>query len=112
MTDLKPTINVGHGTGTPAGMPDFRPLNPWGRAMPKPMRQPRPSLWQIFVKDARTGTRIAVGPKAPKEFSEALIERLNLNIVVGIEKQWSDPELVCVAGAGNEKPSQGSRIAL
>src|SRR6185312_13147175 len=40
----KPMMRVGK--GYPAGFENFVPLNPWGRAMPKPEKPPRPPLYQ------------------------------------------------------------------
>lgn len=55
---------VGRGSGMPNGIPDFRPLNPYGRAMPKPTRPyrtARPALYQVEIDLLKGGTERA-GP--------------------------------------------------
>lgn len=89
---LKPSITVGHGSGQPAGMPDFYPVNPWGRDMPKPERPPRPPLYQVVVLDKRRGNaETRVGPMCPHENAAMLCEAINQQIALGAEKQWTDP---------------------
>ena len=87
----KPSINLGYGTGNPASTPDFRPLNPWGRPMPKPERPERPKLYQVHVRDKRNGRTIAVGPKMAHEFTEMFRLSIAQGIASGAEKRWRDP---------------------
>lgn len=102
MTALKPSIQIGHGSGDPAGMPGFRPMNPWGRSMPKltrPMpheregKPPHMQLFQIWADDAHFGKRMPLGPKMPKEVLEAPLYALNKLIIEGMEKRWSNASL-------------------
>lgn len=107
---LRPTLNLGYGSGDPVGIPNYRPMNPWGRGMPKPVRQPRPALWQIMAMV--DGKRTPLGPMMQKEFAESLLTELNkASIATGGKVWWAEPELVCVS-TGGEKPSRGLRVAL
>jgi hypothetical protein len=90
----KPWLNIGFGTGNPAGAPDFKPMNPWGRPMPKPERQPRPELHQVHVKDAKTARIIPVGPKTERENAEMLCIAIGQQIALGAERQWREPHVV------------------
>jgi hypothetical protein len=76
----KSSINIGFGTGTPAGMPDYKPINPWGRLPPKPTRKPREDLYQAVVLKA-DGTELPVGPKAGKLFVERCVAALNAALI-------------------------------
>jgi hypothetical protein len=92
---LKPSIRVEG--GNPAGMPDFRPLNPWGQRMPK---APRPiestpvseRLYQVYVKDERKRL-IPVFPKGPKELCEFFVYTINKANLEGKGNGWTDPEI-------------------
>lgn len=79
--------------GSPA---PFRPVNPWGRSVPRPSRTVRPALYQLIV--TRTGWgQIPFGPKMEKQFVDALFDTVNKAIRSGIEKELSDPHVVmCV----------------
>ncbi len=86
----------------PAGMPDFRPLNPWGRAMPKPKRPVRTKpvihdLYQLFVTRNEDGRRICVGPRVIKPVVEEFCQAVNLMIASGKEKAWREPSIERVA---------------
>lgn len=89
----KPLLKVGYGSGDPASCPGFRPLNPWGRPMPKPERPPRPPLWQVFVKEPG-GRVIPVGPQGPKETAEMFCIAIGEQIALGAERRWSSPHIV------------------
>ncbi|HEX5320432.1 MAG TPA: hypothetical protein VFW46_14815 [Stellaceae bacterium] len=85
--------------GNPAGMPDFRPLNPWGRAMPKPTRLPPPPRYQVFVEAfdpiSATGRKlIPIGPKGDDQFVRPLCEAIEQAIASGQEKTWRNPHVV------------------
>lgn len=87
--------------GTPAGMPDFVPLNPWGRGFPKELlnRPPRPVLCQVIVRDRKNGNKeLRVGPKMAKEFAEMLRFTIEQQVRNGAERQWFDPVVVPVTG--------------
>ncbi len=73
----------------------FKPVNPWGRAMPKPTRPDRPPLFQLVVR--RDGKETRIGPMAPKDFIQQLYEAVDAAIRVGVEKDFTDPHIVrCV----------------
>lgn len=95
-------LNLGYGTGNPNGFPDFKPLNPHGRPMPRPEREVRRTpvteeLWQIHVITQREGT-LPVGPKMPREALEPVIAAMRVAIAPG----WSNPHLVRVPSRGGE----------
>ena len=84
--------------GNPNGFPDFRPQNPWGRRMPKPVRpiQDRPQselLFQVHV-ELRNGQMLAVGPKMPEKFANVFREAILVQIIHGKEKSWSNPTVL------------------
>lgn len=90
-----PSIRIGRGSGQPVGFPDFKPMNPWGRAMPKPVRQPRPDLYQIVVR--RHGVEIRFGPAMIKDCVDQLVTAIETSIRLGVEKELSEPHIVkCV----------------
>lgn len=92
----EPSIIVGRGSGQPAGIPDFKPVNPWGRAMPKPPRPPREALYQLVVTRAGRG-QIRFGPQAGKAFIDEFAAAVRSAILLGVEKELSDPHVVkCV----------------
>lgn len=80
----------------PGSKDPFRPMNPHGRAMPKPVRQARPELYQVVVKRAGWG-EIPFGPKMVKECVEEFFRVVDGAIRSGVEKRLSDPHIVkCV----------------
>lgn len=90
---LKPSVRVSG--GTPNGFPDFVPLNPWGRPMPKPAQPPRPPVSQVVVRDLRDGGKeLRVGPKWPAECAAMLCQAIEREIAAGREKRWADPVVV------------------
>lgn len=91
---ITPGVRLGYGTGNPAGCPDFRPLNPWGRPMPASDRPPRPKLYQVHVKDKRDNRVKAVGPRMAKELAEMFRLTIREQISLGAERRWADPHLV------------------
>ncbi len=63
--------------------------------MPKPVRQPRPDLYQVVVK--RRGLEIKFGPALIKDAAEQFLTAIDTAIRVGVEKELSDPHIVkCV----------------
>jgi hypothetical protein len=72
----------------------FKPLNPYGRAMPKVARASREPLYQLCVKVVDTGKLIRVGPMIGKDAAEQFLFTLNKTIAAGLEKQWAEPHLV------------------
>jgi hypothetical protein len=93
---IKGSARIGYGSGNPAGVPEFRPMNPWGRPMPAPERAPRPPLWQVHVKDAHDRKEKAVGPRMQKEFAEMFCLAISNQIHLGAERRWSEPHLVYI----------------
>ena len=96
------TRRIGFGSGLPNGIPDFRPINPWGRAMPKPARPYRDkplhhALYQVFV-DTRKGT-IPVGPRWSEELAGAFAETINKAVALGAEKEWGRAHVRLVKAA-------------
>jgi hypothetical protein len=82
----------------PGSKDPFRPLNPWGRPMPKPVRGPRPDLYQLIVR--RHGKEIPYGPKMEKGGLDELLHTIEAAIRVGVEKEITEPHLVrCVSEA-------------
>lgn len=81
--------------GNPNAIPDFKPLNPWGRPMPLPERPPRPALYQVHVKDKRVGGKvIAVGPKMVHEYAEMFRLTIANQISLGAERRWTEPHVL------------------
>ena len=80
-------LDIGYGSGSPAGFPGYKPLNPWGRAMPKPKRayRQKPIHEELFqlVMEYRDGRREALGPAANKDFIGNLAECINAQISLG-----------------------------
>lgn len=105
---LKPLLRVSG--GTPAGFPDFVPLNPWGRAMPKVAAREKPAVWQLVVRDLRDGGKeLRVGPKTDAESKwviEMLAETIRQQVALGREKRWRDPVLVNFTAELGRAPSQ------
>lgn len=74
----------------------FKPLNPWGRPMPKPSRpmaSKKLARYQVHV-ETRDGQVIPVGPSATQQFAEMLCEAIGRQIGQGKEKTWSNPHIV------------------
>lgn len=91
----KPSVNLAYGTGNPVSVPDFKPLNPWGRPMPQVTQPPpRPVLHQVHVRDNRTARIMPVGPKTERENAEMLCIAIGQQITLGAERQWSKPHVV------------------
>ncbi len=90
----KPLARLGYGTGNPASTPDFRPLNPWGRPMPKPERPERHKVYQVYVYDKSKGKAVAVGPRMAHEFTEMFRLAIAQAIASGAERRWRNPESV------------------
>lgn len=95
MTAPRKSINIGYGTGTPAGFSNFRPINPWGRSMPKPSRPVREDLYQCVVKDW-LGAEKVVGPKMSREATERFVMAINGEVALGREKEWQSAVAVPV----------------
>ncbi len=74
----------------------FRPLNPWGRAMPKPKRiksrEPEP-LYQVEVRN-RDDEPIRLGPKVPLELANRCCEALAAAQIKAHDATWSQPYVV------------------
>jgi hypothetical protein len=84
----------------------YRPLNPWGRKMPKPARRLNPPpvfekgeakityLWQVEVSRVGDKLPIRVGPKMVKDLAEHFCSAINVQISLGKERRWTEPRLV------------------
>jgi len=72
----------------------FRPVNPWGRPVPKVHRPEREPLYQLVVR--RKGREIPFGPKAGKVFVAELCRTIEAGIRVGVEKELTEPHIVKV----------------
>ena len=92
---MKPSVRISG--GNPNGIPDFKPLNPWGRPMPEPERPPRPPLWQVHVSDRSRGRVIPVGPRMGKEYAEMFRLAISNQIHLGAERRWANPHLVMMS---------------
>lgn len=94
---LRPSIRISG--GNPAGFPDYRPLNPWGRAMPKSKKKPKPDFYQVVVEtSSRDGTKhmLPVSPRASREFCMPLCSAIETEIAAGRERTWKNPCIVKV----------------
>lgn len=80
---------------------NFKPLNPWGRAMPKPPRAvreraPMADLYQVNV-ETRDGGLLPIGPRLEKPAAEMLCIAIGNEIAAGREKFWTNPHVLQVA---------------
>lgn len=76
--------------------PDFKPLNPWGRRMPKLTKnftdEPR-KLYQVWVDD-RDGKAMALGPKVIRAVADEFLATVNKVIIhEGPRATWANPRL-------------------
>lgn len=81
----------------PGSKSAFKPLNPWGRPMPKPNRamRRRATLYQVHVE--QDGKQIPVGPKTDNPgMAEKFCEAIGVMIARGQEKTWSSPTVVAI----------------
>ncbi len=85
----------------PGSKDPFRPLNPWGRDMPRVPQRERPQLWQVVV--THKGREIPIGPKCERSMVDHLFEMIEQGIRLGTEHDWSKPHIVAVAS--EHKPS-------
>jgi hypothetical protein len=69
----------------------FRPLNPWGRAMPQVKKRDLQSLYQVFV-ETDAGAHIAISPKFGSDdgrnAAEQICEAANVSILKRIHPEW------------------------
>jgi hypothetical protein len=83
----------------PGSKVPFRPVNPWGRPMPKPVRPVREPLYQLIVtrtSETRGKEQIGFGPKMIRAATEQLCEAVQTGIRLGVETELSDPHIVRV----------------
>lgn len=100
---LTPSVRVSG--GTPAGFPDFVPMNPWGRAMPKPAARVRPPVSQVVVRDLRHGGReTRLGPKAATQWVEMWCQAIREQIALGRETRWADPQVITFTAELGKRP--------
>ncbi len=74
----------------------FRPLNPWGRAMPKVPQRSKPQLYQVVVRSRKLGREMPVGPRSERKLVDHLFEMIMRGIQLGTERDWSAPHIVAV----------------
>ena len=75
----------------------FKPMNPWGRPMPKPKRPVRdkpPERFQVHVERTSDGVTIPVGPKMDPDGAAQFCEAINRMIAAGREKSWNNAHVV------------------
>lgn len=77
---------IGFGSGNPVGLPDYKPLNPWGRRMPNRAQRRREALYQVFVA-LPDGTEQALGPKWSEEYAGNLAAEINAK---RIKHEWKE----------------------
>lgn len=109
MTEQKraPAPSVRVSGGTPAGFPDFVPMNPWGRAMPKIAPRIKPPVHQVVVRDmAHGGVETRIGPKCDLECAEMLCMTIKQQIALGREKVWRDPVVITLTAELGRRPDQ------
>ncbi len=79
--------------GNPAG---FKPLNPWGRGFPKPPRPIQDERTPMYQLQVDWGPRLGVpiGPIMVKQAVEDFCEVVNKMIILGKEREWTNPRVV------------------
>jgi hypothetical protein len=81
----------------PGSKDPFRPVNPWGRDMPKSLRRPdRPPLYQLVVKRVGHG-EIRFGPKMIFDAVAQLHRDVETAIRLGVEKELTEPHIIKVS---------------
>lgn len=60
--------------------------------MPKPVREPRPPLYQLVV--TRHGQEIRFGPAMIRDAVDELLAAVDTAIRAGVEKELSEPHVV------------------
>src|SRR5215469_16635875 len=75
----------------PGSNEPFRPINPWGRSIPKVKQRSRPQLWQVIV--TWNGREVPVGPKAERSLIDDFYAVIVKGIRCGAEKEWSNPRV-------------------
>ncbi len=102
----KRALDIGHGSGDPAGFPGYKPVNPWGRAMPKPKRayRQKPIREELFqvVMEYRDGRREPLGPAANQDFIGTLAEGINAQIALGKGGEYGVAHVVPVKPAAEQ----------
>lgn len=67
------------------------------KPMPKGWKSPfKVPLYQVLVQPTHGGPPILVGPAMSLEAIGELHDAIKKNILLGREKNWSNPTLVCV----------------
>jgi hypothetical protein len=90
---------VGRGSGSvyfPGSKEPFRPLNPHGRAMPKPARPYRPerhALHQVEIELRGGGTK-RIGPMWAEEMAGSLAATINKTLVLKPMDDWVKARVV------------------
>ena len=92
----------------PGSKEPFRPLNPWGRAMPKVKQRERPQLYQVVIR--YKGREMPYGPKASRAFVEQLYEAVSAACRLGVVKDIRDPYIAAVKS--KEENDSSRRMTL
>jgi hypothetical protein len=97
MTIAKPKATVRTSGGTPAGCPDFRPINKLPKHEVEQLikKSIRPTLYQVWVEDRLRGV-IPISPKCRYETADALSQLIATQISLGNERYWSMPTILPV----------------
>lgn len=90
---------VGRGSGNvylPGSREPFKPLNPYGRAMPKPTRpyrEEKHALYQVEI-DLRGGGTRRIGPQWAEEMAGSLAETINKALIIRPMDDWGRARVV------------------
>lgn len=81
-----------------SGFPDspapFRPMNPWGRPMPKVKRSPlREPLYQVFVEMRGEKEAQPISPAMNINAAAAIQSAAFKAIDAGVRKDWANPHI-------------------
>lgn len=87
----------------PGSKEPFRPMNPWGREMPKVKRPDRPQLYQLVATRLVKGKWVEqpLFPRGPWNLVEQWLHVVTESIRTGAEKELRNPHMVAVK---SEKP--------
>lgn len=81
--------------GTPAGRPDYKPINklPRHEQLALVSKLMKPVLYQVVVEQRSTGNSLAVSPKISLATAQALAETINTQVALGNEKLWANAQV-------------------
>ena len=90
---MKPSLHISG--GNPAGVPNFKPINAWGRKPKRPPPVDR-TMWCVSVENRGKKQRELVGLQGPWGGAQMLCDAIRKQIELGKERQWADPQVVRV----------------